>query len=420
MILFLLFSAGLVRLFKMRFEAGDLYPPYSSLRTDPLGSRALFESIDDLSEDRVSRNFGPLDRIENRNGSTLLIIGLTGDESRFREEGWQSLLKNISRTGGRLVISFVSREVMEKREDGKESETACPDETETSAPAGTDATTDAPDPGGNPEEAAPEALPVENPASEADAEEDLLNLGLSLDHESRDREELGYAAIREGGKPDDPLTAIFWRPGLFFQPDDPSWMVSYACNDNPVIMARSWGKAEIIMVADSYLFSNEALLDNRETRLLAQLVDPSGKVIFDEFHHGLVKSINTADLIRKYRLHSLVAAFVLIMILLIWRQATVMPVIRDEDIESDEDSESEIRQGWIQLVKQHILPRDMLSVCHQAWLDSEASTAVPETRKREIQKIVAEQCARALPGTKPERISSAYDKIHQLLKGNEA
>ncbi|WP_075088131.1 hypothetical protein [Verrucomicrobium spinosum] len=31
-----------------RFSAGDAYPPYSSLRSDPLGSRVLFESLDRL------------------------------------------------------------------------------------------------------------------------------------------------------------------------------------------------------------------------------------------------------------------------------------------------------------------------------------------------------------------------------------
>lgn len=41
----LLFAFGLVQLFRWRFEAGDVYPPYSSLRTDPMGTQALFESF---------------------------------------------------------------------------------------------------------------------------------------------------------------------------------------------------------------------------------------------------------------------------------------------------------------------------------------------------------------------------------------
>ena len=46
------FAAGLVHLFHLRFESGDNYPPYSSLRADPLGTKALFESLEPLVETR--------------------------------------------------------------------------------------------------------------------------------------------------------------------------------------------------------------------------------------------------------------------------------------------------------------------------------------------------------------------------------
>ena len=40
-----LFVAGLIQLFLLRFKAGDVYPAYSSLRSDPLGTQVLFESL---------------------------------------------------------------------------------------------------------------------------------------------------------------------------------------------------------------------------------------------------------------------------------------------------------------------------------------------------------------------------------------
>ena len=40
-LLALLFSAGLMHLFNLRFEAGDVYPPYSSLRWLLNGERKL-------------------------------------------------------------------------------------------------------------------------------------------------------------------------------------------------------------------------------------------------------------------------------------------------------------------------------------------------------------------------------------------
>ena len=40
-----LFCLLLVNLFLLRFRAGDIYPPYSSLRSDPLGTKALVKAL---------------------------------------------------------------------------------------------------------------------------------------------------------------------------------------------------------------------------------------------------------------------------------------------------------------------------------------------------------------------------------------
>ena len=37
----LLFVAGLAKLFGLRFEQGDIYPRYSTLRADPYGTKGL-------------------------------------------------------------------------------------------------------------------------------------------------------------------------------------------------------------------------------------------------------------------------------------------------------------------------------------------------------------------------------------------
>ncbi|MGD2272538.1 MAG: hypothetical protein PVI06_19215, partial [Desulfobacterales bacterium] len=59
-VLSLIFCYGVVHLFLLRFETGDIYTPYSSLRSDPLGTRALFESLAQLAALSVRRNFRPL------------------------------------------------------------------------------------------------------------------------------------------------------------------------------------------------------------------------------------------------------------------------------------------------------------------------------------------------------------------------
>ena len=55
------FFAGAARLFTLRFESGDIYPPYSSLRADPLGAMALYESLAALPGASAARHMKPLE-----------------------------------------------------------------------------------------------------------------------------------------------------------------------------------------------------------------------------------------------------------------------------------------------------------------------------------------------------------------------
>ena len=56
-LLLLIFAAGVAHLFALRFESGDVYPAYSSLRSDPLGTKALYESLENIASLSVSRNY---------------------------------------------------------------------------------------------------------------------------------------------------------------------------------------------------------------------------------------------------------------------------------------------------------------------------------------------------------------------------
>src|SRR5262245_7893370 len=97
------FGYGLLRLFQLRFEAGDNYPEYSSLRTDPLGCKALYESLDRLVETR--RHFRSLARLEQGPPTTLLFLGTQPERLRFSAADFQHL-ESFMRHGGRLVIAL--------------------------------------------------------------------------------------------------------------------------------------------------------------------------------------------------------------------------------------------------------------------------------------------------------------------------
>ena len=71
-----LFAAGLTEIFLLRFESGEVYPEYSSLRSDPRGTRAFFESLSLVPGVEVRRHMQPLLALKDFNG-TLFYLGLS-------------------------------------------------------------------------------------------------------------------------------------------------------------------------------------------------------------------------------------------------------------------------------------------------------------------------------------------------------
>ena len=57
------FALGVGHLFQLRFSLGDVYPPYSTLRTDPLGAKAIYEALAAQPALSVERNLRPLDQL---------------------------------------------------------------------------------------------------------------------------------------------------------------------------------------------------------------------------------------------------------------------------------------------------------------------------------------------------------------------
>src|SRR5881396_3143359 len=83
------FAFGLMHLFQLRFEAGDNYPPYSSLRADPLGTKALYDSLGTLVSAR--RHFRPLARLGDGADTTLFYFGAEAGSLRFTSTQFKDL-----------------------------------------------------------------------------------------------------------------------------------------------------------------------------------------------------------------------------------------------------------------------------------------------------------------------------------------
>ncbi|MCC6145299.1 MAG: DUF4350 domain-containing protein, partial [Candidatus Hydrogenedentes bacterium] len=103
LILISLFLAQMYRVLVLRFETGDAYPPYSSLRADPQGTKALYESLENmpgLQVERQTRDFMTLRADED---TVIVMAGATISPDPISViEAIEGLVQN----GGRLIITF--------------------------------------------------------------------------------------------------------------------------------------------------------------------------------------------------------------------------------------------------------------------------------------------------------------------------
>ncbi len=94
------FAWGVVYLFNLQFESGEVYPEYSSLRADPLGSKLLFDTLARVPGVIVSRSYSALDDVEP--GTTLLLLGYP--PQRMADDA--ETLRKTAERGVRIVMAI--------------------------------------------------------------------------------------------------------------------------------------------------------------------------------------------------------------------------------------------------------------------------------------------------------------------------
>ncbi len=105
--LFILFAAaftyGLIRLFSLQFASGEVYPELSSLRADPAGSKLLYDTLTLTHGIRVSRNYLPLDALDQTGAAVFLLASNPGT---FDNEPYLKMLESLAGRGNRVVAAM--------------------------------------------------------------------------------------------------------------------------------------------------------------------------------------------------------------------------------------------------------------------------------------------------------------------------
>ena len=101
------FTAGVLYLFGIEFATGDVYPEYSSLRADPVGTRLLYDSLALVAGITASRNYLPLESLRE-NGATVLMLGLEAESFTDDAQTLESI-ERFARRGNRVVAAMAAK-----------------------------------------------------------------------------------------------------------------------------------------------------------------------------------------------------------------------------------------------------------------------------------------------------------------------
>jgi hypothetical protein len=356
-----LFAAGVVYLFMLRFEAGDVYPPYSSLRADPLGTMALAESLAKLPGLEVRRDVSTTSKLPEEKNTTYLHLAAETSDWRWMPADLFKEIEAFATRGGRLVVTM-------RPVHGPDfwSGTSRPFPiTTTNAPA-----TNAPGMKGGKKGLKKKSIP---------GDEVALNY-VSL--QKRWGVEFAHLKLKAGdndvyepaevvNQTDLPLPpGLDWHSALVLTNLAPSWRTIYSRGKSPVVVERKFGRGSVVIATDSYFLSNEALWKAREPRLLAWLIGPGAHVVFDEAHLGVTESESVAVLMRKYRLHGVIGGLLLLAFLFIWKNSFSLVPPHADLARSDHVAGKDATAGYVNLLRRNIAPREILNVCFNEWTKS--------------------------------------------------
>ncbi len=410
LVLLACFGWAMVHLFALRFEAGDVYPPYSTLRADPLGTKALYESLEHLPGMSVRRNYQPLAKLRDFAGHTVCYFGLDPWDLMFLGAEDAEDCEAFVAGGGRLVLAFFpigTGPSAQELKDKERERTGRPKE-----PNEQDADKDKKAKQKEPER----EEPVEPSFQFVSA---LQRWGFQFGYERLPMNEDGaYQPVTVARQRDDasPET-VAWHSSMFFDGLDKTWQVLYARGTNAVVMERKLGAGTIVLSSDAYFLSNEALRKDRAPALLAWVIGPNHDVLFDETHLGISETPGVVWLARKYQLHWLFAGLLLLAGLFVWKNSvSFVPPYTDEadspnaDLAAGKDSAA----AMVNLLRRSVAPRDLLGVCVGEWRKSFARGRHGGTRKLERMESVVVNAGGHKPTAKD--LTSGYNQISQILK----
>lgn len=299
-------------------QTGEVYPPFSSLRADPMGAKALYESLAALPGVQVDRLYKQRQTLESPRDAMFVLGVDPGGWSRVDAKTLDEYVKLVH-DGGRLVIGF---------------------------------------------------LPVRRPRVALESAKETPAV-VSLWHI-----QLAY----RNSESDDGAGGIPHKTSLYFDTNlsDPEakWrtLASDASDQKAEVVERTFGKGTIVLVADTYPLSNEGLREARDAGLIARIAGSATRITFDENHFGVSETGSVTTLMRRYRLQGAVAILIVAAALFLWRSASSLlpPRAAGHAIAPGQDAIAgrDSLEGLAALLHRGVPEKQLLDACFAEWSKS--------------------------------------------------
>ncbi len=394
----LLFVWGVGHLLVLRTRGGDMYPPYSSLRADPLGTMAFYESLANLKGLTVIRHYESLGRLKSGHDTTLFYLGTPAktlfSSYRRQSDDWGRELRRLTSDGARVVISLIPP----RKKKALKFQPLNPK----------------PKPG---------ASKAKTDSLQADQTPLPPFRNLALKYDARLKKADG-ARLAPGMRQEDAPypTQIPWHSTWCFDLGDSPWRVLYQVRNRPVMIQQPMGDGMVILLTDTFLLSNEALRDKRHPQFLVGLLGSNARIVFDEAHLGINRRPGVAALARQNRLHWPLGGIIVLALLYIWKNATSLtPPPKSEESMGPSANASAFRlnrasqdytQGLISLLDRHLGKSKILKTYVDQWLQTLPRNQAPsEAQIKRIQALFDEKGA--LVDGMDE--AAAYHRIYTII-----
>jgi len=376
-----LLAVGIVELFEWRFESSDVYPEYSTLRADPLGVMALYESLERMPGVSVSRDFSTGNVLPSGRDATFLLLALPRISWEQLPEDLFAEIDRFVIEGGRFVISL--------RPQFREYKPLIPENPQT-----------------------PDEPPPPKP----------LRKRWGLDFKVVEMpvgESSTFTPVVVRNVSKLPLKSeIDWHSGLVATNLNPEWVPIYMRGNDPVVLERRFGRGTVVVATDSYFLSNEAMARDRHTDVAAWFVGSNRNIIFDEAHLGTTNSPGMAALMRAYHLQWFLLSLAIVAGLFIWKSSFSLIPAREDTAGPQFVAGRDTASGFVNLLRRNIPRADVFSLAFKTWQESMPQLGGrTASRLKNAQEVFNAESVLPAKDRDPVR---AYRKIAEVLKTHTA